>query len=156
MNCTEIMDKYSDTVLRVCLVFLRNKTDAEDVFQDVFMKLCEQELPFNNEEHIKAWLITAARNECKNKLKSFWRRNVICIDEITLPIANTQDKEVVKAVLNLPLRYRDIIYLFYFEGYKINELSKAFKIKEPTIKTRLKRGRDLLKQTLLQEGFIYE
>jgi RNA polymerase sigma factor (sigma-70 family) len=152
----DIMEKYADTVLRVCLVFMKNKADAEDVFQNVFLKLCEAKPHFNDEGHIKAWLITVARNECKNQLHSFWRRKVTCIDEIVLPVKNTEDKEVVKAVVNLPLKYRDIVYLFYFENYKINELSKLLNLKEPTVKTRLKRGRELLKDILLSGGFRYE
>ncbi len=63
---------------------------------------------------------------------------------------------MIGALLNLPLKYRDIMYLFYFEDYKINELSKLLKVKEPTIKTRLKRGRELLKDTLIQGDFRYE
>lgn len=152
----DIMEKYADTVFRICLVYMNNKTDAEDVFQNVFLKLCKSQPSFNDEEHKKAWLITVARNECKNQLLSFWRRNVTCIDEIVLPIIESDDKEVVKAVLSLPLKYRDILYFFYFEYYKINELSKLFKMKEPTIKTRLKRGRERLKSILLEGGYNYE
>lgn len=152
----EIMKKYADMVLRICLVYMKNKTDAEDVFQNVFLKLCVSKPPFHDEEHLKAWLITVARNECINVLRSFWHRNVTCIDEIVLPVKNGEDKEVIKALLNLPLKYRDVLYFFYFEGYKINELSKLFRVKEPTIKTRIRRGRELLKDILLQGGYRYE
>jgi RNA polymerase sigma-70 factor (ECF subfamily) len=106
---------------------------------------------FNDDGHIKAWLITVARNLCKNQLKSFWHRKVTCVEEIILPVKSSGDGEVVKAVLNLPLKYRDVIYLFYFEGYKISELAVILKTNESTVKTRLKRGRELLK-TVITEG----
>lgn len=151
-----IMEKNADTVFRVCLVFMKNKADAEDIFQNVFLRLCETRPQFNDDAHVKAWLITVARNECKNQLRSFWRRKVTCVNEIVLPVKDPRDKEVVKAVLSLPLKYRDVLYLFYFEGYKINELSELLHLKQPTIKTRLRRGRELLRGMLSEGGLQYE
>lgn len=135
---------------------MKNKTDAEDVFQDVFLTLYELQPVFNDADHIRAWLITIARNKCKNQLRSFWRRNVTCIDEVLLPAKTKQNDGIISAVLKLPLRYRDIVYLFYFEEYKISELSVMLKVKESTVKTRLKRGRSLLKEELLKEGYYNE
>lgn len=155
-SINDVIEKYSNTVLRICLIYMSNQADAEDVFQNVFLKLCELHPTFNDEEHTKAWLITVAKNECKNRLKSFWRRNVIFIDNIILPIKNTQEKEVVKAVFSLPLKYRDIIYLFYYEDYKIEEISELLSMKQSTVKTRLNRGRTLLKNIFMQEGIQYE
>lgn len=152
----EIMEKYADMVLRICLVYMKDKTDAEDAFQNVFLKLCTSKISFHDEEHIKDWLITVAKNECKNQLLSFWHRNVTCIDEVVLPIKNAEDRGIIKATLNLPLKYRDLLYLFYFEDYKVEEISKLLGMKESTVKTRLKRGRELLKSSLLQGGYRYE
>ena len=149
----EIIEKYADTVFRICFIFMKNNTDAEDVFQNVFLKLYELQPTFNDADHIRAWLITVARNECKNQLRSFWRRNVTCIDEVLLPEKTAKNSEIIGSVLRLPLRYRDILYLFYFEDYKISELSAMLKMKESTVKTRLKRGRNLLKDELLKEGY---
>lgn len=155
-SMTDILDKYADTVLRLCLVYMRNKADAEDAFQNVFLKLCKINPSFNDEEHIKAWLITVTSNECKNLLKSFWRRNIVFIDEVVLPVKDMDKKEVSTAVLKLPVKYRNVMYLHYFEGYKVSELVKILNEKEATIKTRLKRGRELMKNEMLKGGYEYE
>jgi RNA polymerase sigma factor (sigma-70 family) len=153
---TKILEKYADTVWRLCLVYMRNKADAEDVFQNVFIKLYQQWPTFNGEAHVKAWLITVTTNECKNQLKSFWRKNVIAIAQVVSPIEHDNNKEVVKVVMQLPTKYRDVLYLHYFEGYKANELVTILESNESTIKTRLKRGRELLKKVLVEGGYQYE
>lgn len=152
----ETMEKHADMVLRICFLYMKNKADAEDMFQNVFLKLCESRPPYDDEEHLKAWLITVARNECRNLLRSFWRRNVTSTDQIVIPVKTKEDKGVISILLNLPTKYRDVIYLYYFEDYKINEISKLLRVKESTIKTRLKRGREILKNLLLQGGIHYE
>lgn len=155
-SITKVLETYADTVWRLCLVYMRNKADAEDAFQNVFMKLNQQWPKFNSEGHIKAWLIRVTINECKNQLKSFWRKHVITIDEVICPIENDNNKEVVKVVMQLPTKYRDVLYLHYFEGYKVNELVTILKSNESTIKTRLKRARELLKKELVEGGSQYE
>lgn len=152
----EIMESYADMVYRICLVYMKNINDAEDAFQTVFLKLCQSHPCFHDEGHIKAWLITVAKNECKNQLRCFWRRNVTKLDELVMPVKSPEDREVVKETLNLPLKYRDILYLFYFEDFKITEIAKMLDMKEATVKTRLKRGRELLKSALLNGGYQYE
>lgn len=149
------LEEHGDTVYRICLVYLKNKADAEDVFQTVFLKLCEAKPSFHDAGHCRAWLITVARNECKNTLRSFWRRRVTCVEEIILPVEDGTDRQVVRAVLALPVKYRDVVYLFYYEGYKIGELAAMLGLKEPTVKTRLRRGRQLLKTTLT-EGALFD
>jgi RNA polymerase sigma factor (sigma-70 family) len=155
-SMTEILKKYADTVFRLCLIYVRNKADAEDAFQNVFLKLCKIKPSFNDEEHIKAWLITVTTNECKNLLKSFWRKNVVCIDEVISPVIDEGKKGVPTALLKLPVKYRNVLYLHYFEGYKVSELAKILNEKEATIKTRLKRGRGLMKNEMLKGGCEYE
>lgn len=152
----EIMERYSDMVLRICYVFMRNQADAEDTCQNVFLKLCTSAPAFREEEQIKAWLITVARNECRNYLHSFWRRRVFCTEQIALPSHSQQQWKIVNVVLKLPLKYRDILYLHYYEEYSIKELATLLHMKEPTVKTRLMRGRELLKEALQKGGFVYE
>ncbi len=152
----EILEKYADTVFRLCLVYMRNKPDAEDIFQNVFLKLYKVGPDFNDEEHIKAWLLKVTANECKNRLKSFWHKNMISLEEIVLPVQDKEDREVIKMVLSLPVKYRNVLYLHYFEGYSIREMSELLNLKEATVKTHLKRGRELLKKLLIQGGFTDE
>lgn len=157
---SEIITKYADMVFRLCFVYLKNKADAEDAFQDIFLKLYEKNLSFNDEEHLKSWLIRCTINHCKNIATSFWNRNKTSIDEVTIAITETNDmdvdKEVIKNVMQLPVNYRSVIYLYYFDGYRTKEIAEMLMIKDATVRTRLKRGREMLKQNLIKGGYQYE
>lgn len=152
----EIMERYADMVLRICYTFLRNRADAEDVCQNVFLKLCTSAPTFCEEEQVKAWLITVAWNECRNLLRSFWKRRVLFRERIASPIHDEKQREAVNVVLKLPLKYRDILYLHYYEEIPVKELALLLHMKKPTIRTRLMRGRELLKEALQKGGFSYE
>lgn len=102
-----ILDKYADMVFRLAFMYLRNHSDAEDATQEIFLKLFRTNLQFNNDDHIKAWLITVTSNYCKDILKSMWRKAVSLQQEIYLPIPDENKREVIKQVMNLPQKYRD-------------------------------------------------
>lgn len=151
----EILERHADMVFRLCTVYMRNKADAEDIFQTVFFKLYKANPKFNGEEHVKAWLLKVTANECKNRLKSFWHRNIIAVDEVVLPVKDKDDREIIESLLILPLKYRNALYLHYFEGYTIREISQILKLNESTVKTHLRRGRESLKTLLIQGGYDY-
>ena len=153
---SEIMSKYADLVLRLCIVYLKNKADAEDAFQDIFIKLFNKNTEFNDEEHIKAWLIKCTTNHCKNILGSYWNRYRVSIDDVVLHVEDKTDHDLVKYVMRLPFKYKAVIYLYYYEGYNSLETSKILNIKEATVRTQLKRGREILKKELSNGGFEYE
>lgn len=153
---SEIISKHADLVFRLCLLYLKNRADAEDAFQNIFMKLFEKDLNFNDEEHLKAWLIKCTTNHCKNTLTSYWNRFRVSIDDIVLPIVDKQEGELVRYVMKLPLKYKSVIYLYYYEGYSTLEISKILDIKDATVRAHLKRGRELLKKDLQNGGFEYE
>ena len=154
---SEIITKYADLVFRLCIVYLKNRADAEDAFQDIFIKLFKKNNEFNDEEHIKAWLIKCTTNHCKNILGSYWNKFRVSIDNVVLPIEVKQDHELIKYVMKLPVKYKAVIYLYYYEGYSSLETSKILNIKEATVRTQLKRGREILKKELLNNGgFEYE
>jgi len=153
------IEKYSDTIRRICFIHLKNYHDSEDVFQDVFLKYVLSEVEFENAEHEKAWLIRVTINACKDTVKSFFRKKVISIDDIIdngiLEFhAEENNKEILKAVFELPPKYRDIIYLFYYEGYTAVEIAKILNKNENTIYTWLSRARQKLKERL--DGDIFE
>lgn len=152
----EILEKHADMVFRLCTVYMRNRADAEDSFQNVFLKLYKADPEFNGEEHIKAWLLKVTANECKNRLKSFWHRNIIAVDEIVLPVKDRNNREIIESLLTLPMKYRNVLYLHYFEGYSVREMSQILGLKESTVKTHLKRGRESLKPLLFQGGYDHE
>lgn len=145
------LTSYGDKIRRICFMHLHSRSDVEDVFQEVFLKYILHEAAFESAEHEKAWLFRVAINVCKDLHKSFWRRKVSSLkdaDESHLAIAD-ENRDVLDAVLRLvPPKYRDVIYLYYYEGYKAGEIAAILGQKENTIYTWLTRAREQLRQTL--------
>ena len=144
------VEKYADTVRRICIVNLKNNADTEDIFQTVFLKYVLSSVSFENEEHEKAWFIRVTVNACKDLLKNFFRSHTVSIDEIMeKPSSLPEDhRDVLEAVLNLPSKYRDAVYLYYYEEYTVPEISRILDKKENTVYTLLKRSRKILKEKL--------
>jgi RNA polymerase sigma factor (sigma-70 family) len=147
-DITDILQKYSSMVRRICFMYLHHKTDVEDVFQDVFLKLLLKENTFESDEHIKAWLCRITINQCKDHCKSFWQKKVSSIDEIVVPFEDKMENELMQVILSLPQKYKDVIYLFYYEDYAVPQMAKLLNQKENTIYSNLCRARKLLKQML--------
>ncbi len=146
-----VIEMYADTVKRICVVYLKNKDDTEDIFQTVFLKYWKSSAHFESEEHRKAFIIRVTINQCKDFLKSFFRKNTVSID--LAEDIKTEDKSddkmaVRKAVINLPEKYKAPIYLHYFEGYSAVEIAKILDKNANTIYTLLSRGREMLKNVL--------
>ncbi|KAI4447438.1 RNA polymerase sigma factor SigV [Eubacterium plexicaudatum ASF492] len=144
------IEKYADTIRRICFYHLKNQADTEDVFQNVFLKYMLHEEVFQNVEHEKAWLLRVAINECKDFLKSFFRRSMAPLEAVAELEAQLPDdhREVLEAVLSLPKQYKDVIYLHYYEGYTASEIGKILGKKENTVYSLLSRGRGILKKEL--------
>ncbi|MCI8403936.1 MAG: sigma-70 family RNA polymerase sigma factor [Clostridia bacterium] len=149
------VDRYADTVRRICLLYLKNYHDTEDIFQNVFLKYCLYNKEFQNDEHEKAWIIRVTVNACKDFLKSFYHKNIMPVEAIQDMAVNADNDQslVLEAVLSLPQKYKDTVYLFYYEGYTASEISKITGKKENTIYTFLARARKLLKEMLGGEDF---
>ncbi len=144
------IELYSDTVRRLCMIHLKNYADTEDIFQTVFLKYLLSSASFENQEHEKAWFIRVTINACKDLLKSFFRSHTISIDEIikqpaTLPPDN---REVLEAVLSLPSKYRDVVYLYYYEEYTAPQIGRILGKNVNTIYTLLTRSKKMLKDKL--------
>lgn len=149
----KMIEKYSDMVYRLALTRTKSKENSEDVYQDVFLRLSKKLPDFESEEHEKAWLIRVTINCSKNLLNSkFLKYKEELKEDITFETKERHD--IYYAVQELPLKYRTIIHLYYYENYKINEISKILNIKENTIKSNLSRAREKLKQKV--EGGIEE
>ena len=140
----EIVDKYADMVFRIAFTHTKNRTDADDVFQEVFLKLCKSGIVFESTEHIKAWLIKVTISTSRKLFTSAWNKKVVELPR-DLPHEDRDYTGVLDAVKSLPQKYRSVVYLFYFEDMPINEISKTLKVKESTIKSQLSRARNLLK-----------
>ncbi len=148
------VETYADMVRRICFYHLKNEADTEDVFQNVFLKYMLYDGVFQSSEHEKAWLLRVAINDCKDILKSFFRRNMVPLQAVKeLEADIPQDhQEVLEAVLSLPKRYKDVIYLHYFEGYTATEIGRILGKKENTVYSLLSRGRGMLKKELGGDG----
>lgn len=144
------VEKYADTVRRICFLHLKNHHDVEDVFQDVFLKYVLYTGTFESDAHEKAWLIRVAINRCKDVLKTFFRRMSVSFEEIhTEPFyIQDDDHRILDAVLRLPEKYRDVIYLFYYEGFTACEIADILAKNENTVYTWLSRAKAKLRDEL--------
>ena len=143
------IELYADTVRRICMLHLKNHADTEDIFQTVFLKYLLSSKEFETPEHEKAWLIRVTVNACRDLLKSFFRSHTVSMEELLdQPSLPQQDHEVLEAVLSLPVRYKDAVYLHYCEGYTAPELAKILGKNVNTIYTLLNRARQLLREKL--------
>ena len=131
-------------------MYLKNDADVEDVFQEVFLKYLLHPSSFESDAHEKAWLIRVSINACQDLLKSFFRRRVRSIEEVTTEpfYMQEEEKELLEVVLQLPPKYRNVIYLFYYEGYTAVEIAGILKRSENTIYTWLDRARKELRKQL--------
>lgn len=136
---------YAPMLYKLGMLYLSNRQDTEDCMQDVFCKLLYDAPAFNDGEHEKAWLIRVMINRCKNELKMFWRRNRADLDELRGTAASPSDRDLLMDVYRLPAKYKDAVYMYYYEGYSVNETAERLKLSPSAVKMRLARARDMLK-----------
>lgn len=159
-NLDSMAEKYADMIYRISYHYLKKISDAEDVTQEVFIKVIEKQPVFNDDAHQKAWLIRVTINLCKDKLRSYWLKNIIPFDERdenTSSYNDTYDDGtgIMDSILKMPPKYRIVLYLHYCQNYTINEISKLLKTNPNTINSRLTRAREKLKIELTaQEAYI--
>ena len=150
----DLMNMYKNNVYAVAFSICKNTSDAEDVVQDTFLQYYMTHKNFDNEQHIRAWLLRVAINKAKNIQSSFWHRNGMPLDDFieTLSFETPETKELFEEVMKLPEKYRVVVHLFYYEDYSIKEIAKILRTTESNIKVRLLRGRVKLKDAL-KEGW---
>lgn len=153
----EVVRYYSPMVYRIALTRTQSTSDAEDIFQEVFLKLVANEKAFDSEEHRKAWIIKVTINCCNSHFVAPWRKNVTSMDDVMLSqvAGETVDEydlsgesDVYAQVLKLPQNMREVILLFYYEDMSIREISQILQTSEANIKKRLSRARQKLKLEL--------
>ncbi|MBQ8071237.1 MAG: sigma-70 family RNA polymerase sigma factor [Bacteroidales bacterium] len=148
---TEILiGKYRDSVFALSFCICKDREDADDVVQEVFVKYHFSGKEFESERHIRSWLCKVAVNLSRNRVKCFWRSHKESIEEYkkTLSFGTEEDGELFSAVMSLPRKYRTALHLHYFEGYSVKEISKMLGISESNAKARLSRGRKALKSII--------
>ena len=144
------IERYADMVVRLCTLYLKNHADTEDIFQTVFLKYVLSSVCFESEQHEKAWFIHVTINACKDLLRSVFRRRTVPLDEVLeLPAPVTGDnREVLEAVLSLPDKYKEDVYLHYYEGYTAPEIAQILRKNKSTVYTLLQRARGMLRDRL--------
>ncbi len=154
-DVSRAIGQYADTVRRLCMIYLKNETDTEDIFQTVFLKYALADTFFESREHEKAWIIRVTVNACRDLLKSFFRSHTVSLEEISHLTAEVSDDSrwVLEAVLALPRQYRDVVYLHYYEGYTAPEIGDILRKNPNTVYTLLHRAREMLKKSLGGEGY---
>ena len=143
----KIVRKYADTVYRLAFSQMRNSYDAEDVFQEVFLRYFRKKPQFKNDEHEKAWFLRVTINCAKKYWASAWVRRTEPVSE-ELPFENMREFELFDAVGTLPQKYRVVIHLYYFEGYSTAEIAAITGQREPTVRSQLARARAKLRDTI--------
>ena len=154
-QAAQILDTYGDTILRYAYSYLHNRSDTEEVLQDTLIQFLKTRPVFESDEHEKAWLLRVAGNLCKNRLKYNRLRQT---DELREELIAEQREDlsfIWDAVQALPVQYREVIHLFYREGYSTREISQILGRKEATIRSDLSRGHGKLKE-LLKEAYDFE
>lgn len=148
-----VVRQYRDSVFRAAFSICKNREDAEDIAQEVFMQYHTSGKSFASEEHLRAWLLRVAINRAKNLVRSFWHRNRMPLDETLahIPFTREEDRGLLAAVLALPEKYRIPLHLYYYEDYAVREIGEVLRIPENTVKSRLARGRQLLKEAWREE-----
>lgn len=149
-----VLNRYGNMVYRLAHIKTGNSMDADDVFQDVFLKLVTANPEFQSEDHLKAWLIRTTMHRAVNLWNSAWRKRTVPLnDQVRArPPEVSENSEIYEAVLALPERYRCVIHLFYYEEMKVAEISRALGVKPSAVRTRLVRARKMLGDRLKKEG----
>ncbi len=145
-----VMEQYKNNLYTVAFNICKNAHDAEDVVQDTFIQYWRQKKEFESEQHLRAWLFRVAINTAKNKVNTFFRRTTVPLEDYmeNLSFETQESSDFFEAVMNLPTKYRIVIHLFYYEDYSVNEIADILKLTPGNVKTRLSRGRMLLRSTL--------
>ena len=154
----DIIDKYNGMLYRLAIIRMQNKEDAEEVVQDTFVKLIEQiqkNKTFNDEEHLKAWLLTVATNRGKSILTLYWNKNTEGIDGLKdFATPEQKDNYAYDYVLKLPEKYKVAIYLFYYEQLTTEQIAVIMKTKDATVRSYLHRGREKLKTMMEADTYV--
>ena len=149
----ELAALYQNNLFAAAFNICKNTQDAEDVVQDTFVQYYTTKKEFENEQHIRAWLIRVAINKAKNITRTFWRRNKVSIEDYmeTLSFETPEAENLFETVMQLPEKYRIVIHLYYYEDYAVSEIADILKLSESNVKTRLSRGRSMLREVLKED-----
>ncbi len=149
----KIVELYSATVWRIAFARTRREDAAEEVFQEVFLRLFKKDRTFREEEHRKAWIIRTTLNYCKQYMTAAFQSNTLSLDEVSETLSLTEEKKgVLEALLRLPAQYRIPIQLYFIEGFDADTCAQILNLRPGAFRTRISRGKAMLKEILKGEG----
>lgn len=149
---TAAAEQFLDMVYRIALNWFKVPADAEDAAQNVMLRLWRTDTAFQGEEHLRRWLARVTVNECKRISCHPWRSRTVSLECCGEPAFDGQEqRELYQAVMDLPGKYRVPLYLYYYEGYAVDEVGEIMGLNPSTVQTRLARGRAKLKTMLTEE-----
>ena len=153
LSAEDAFRQYGDRVFSAAFSVAGNPEDADDAVQNTFLKYCAYDKEFADKEHLRAWLLRVAINEAKDQRRSFWQKHKVSLEDYmeTLAFQEPEDRSLFEAVMALPVKYRVTVHLFYYEDYSIAQMAQILHTREGTVKSQLSRGRQLLKNRLLEE-----
>lgn len=153
-DCLEkVIEYYSDMVYRLAFARTGTKHDADDVFQEVFIRYVKKQPKFTSEEHRKAWLLRVTVNCSNSFLTSLWRKNTQELSEYQI-VEDKGNLDLQNELHKLPQKYREVIHLFYYEDLSTKQIADILHRKESTVRMQLTRARTLLKDFMKEEGYV--
>lgn len=149
----ELIERYQNNLYAIAFYICKNPFDAQDVVQDTFIQYFTSKKEFEDEQHLRAWLIRVAINKAKNLTLTFWRQHKVSLEDYmeNLTFEAPESENLFEEVMKLPQKYRIVIHLFYYEDYSIKEIAEILKLSQSNVKVRLSRARALLKESLKEE-----
>jgi RNA polymerase sigma-70 factor (ECF subfamily) len=153
INTETAAEKYRDRLFAAAFHICRNAADADDVVQETLLRYHKTDMEYENEEHLKAWLLRVAINQAKNVNRSFFRHRIVPLEDYmeTLTFDSGDSENLFLEVMRLPEKYRIVIHLYYYEEYSVRQISQILGISDSNTKIRLARGRAKLKEKLQEE-----
>lgn len=149
---TAAAEQYLDMAYRLALSACGSAADAEDAVQNAMLRLWRTDTAFEGGEHLRRWIIRVTLNECRRITGHPWRRRSVPLESCPEPVLEDREKRALwEAVAALPEKYRVPLYLYYYEGYAVDEVGELLDLKPSTVQTRLARGRERLKKLLTED-----
>lgn len=152
INFPQTVAQYQDAVFRLAYSYTKSQYDADDITQNVFLQLYQTNRSFENESHLKNWLMRVTVNQCKNLFRAPWRAHENIDDYAnTLGFEDRQSSDLFYMVMEMDKKYRTVLMLYYYEGYAVKDISRILAVPEKTVSTRLIRARNKLKYLLTED-----
>lgn len=151
----QVMERYGNTVYRLAYSQTRSKTDAEDIYQDVFLRYFRKRPEFDSEEHRKAWLLRVTLNQTRSLFRSAWFRHTVPLED-QVAFVQPEEQKLDEALAQMKSGERKLLHLFYYENLSVREIGRLLNRKESTVRTQLTRARRRLAEIMKGEAYVSE